>query len=126
MSHLIGEGPRQPVIVQCESVSIEGNRCEQNRSHVGCHEAMVDGDSRRWWDWEPETPGELPERRLIVTMAAHEGLSGEWYGPVAGVETLVNALTDADMIEAIKDRSVRGWAAIYLLKHDGKLRELQP
>lgn len=40
----------------CDAVSMQGNACQREREHVGCHEALIDGDSRRWWGdarWAP-------------------------------------------------------------------------
>jgi len=40
----------------CGARSAQGTICERERGHGGCHEAFVEGDSRRWWGdarWAP-------------------------------------------------------------------------
>lgn len=39
--------------MKCDGRSNEGNVCERDLGHVGCHEAWIDGDSRRWWEPKP-------------------------------------------------------------------------
>ena len=44
------------VIVVCGSRSAQGTICAREPGHTGCHEAFIEGDSRRWWGdsrWAP-------------------------------------------------------------------------
>jgi hypothetical protein len=39
--------------------------CARERGHIGCHEAFVEGDSRRWWGDMKLTK---PQRRHLLAM----------------------------------------------------------
>lgn len=36
-------------MASCGAWSAQGSRCTREPEHAGCHEALIDGDSRRWW-----------------------------------------------------------------------------
>lgn len=43
----------------CGALSRQGNFCERPENHEGCHEAGIDGDSRRWWGDVRDDPANL-------------------------------------------------------------------
>lgn len=46
----------QATVALCGARSAQGSICERQPGHGGCHEAWIDGDSRRWWGdarWAP-------------------------------------------------------------------------
>lgn len=70
-------GLTKVTVALCGAQSAQGTICEREPGHGGCHEAFIDGDSRRWWGdarwapWEwivyefetsaPEPPTEVSE-----------------------------------------------------------------
>jgi hypothetical protein len=62
----------------CGARSRQGTVCERERGHVGCHEAYVDGDGRRWWGEMRLTKA---QKRHMLRMLRAESDASMWVSP---------------------------------------------